>query len=304
MTPCTDIAFCVDRRNLPHLAVVIDSIWEHLGPGPALTFHSIYDGPPDGPATRFVRRPVGPHRVRLVHAAEHPFGALPMLDHVSAAALLRLRLGELLPAVDRVLYLDADMLVLRDLRPLLATDLSHALAAAVIDYGLHAATEHERQLGAGDHRRHVRETLGWDPDDFTYVNAGLLLLDLAALRRDDFAERATRLVLDHPSRFLWRDQDAVNLLLAGRIRLLDPRWNALVWHLEREERRHFARPAERVVAALQRRDPWILHLTGLYKPWLRLVDLPAYRLWWRQAFRTSPRWYASYLWLLLTRRRA
>jgi lipopolysaccharide biosynthesis glycosyltransferase len=303
MRPCTDIAFCVDKRNLPQLAVVIDSILEHLGPGDPLTFHIVYDGEPDRSVARFAGRSAGRHRIRIVQA-QHPFGVLPMFDHVTAAALLRLQLGKLLPDTDRVLYLDADMLVLRDLRPLLATELGNSAAAAVVDYGLHAATHHERQLGADDHRRHVREVLGWDPDAYTYVNAGLLLLDLATLRRENFDERATQLVLDDPGRFRWRDQDAVNLLLAGRIRLMDPRWNALVWHLEREERRHFAHPAERVVAALQRRDPWILHLTGSYKPWLRLVDLPAYRLWWRQAFRTSIRWRAIYLSLVLLNRRA
>lgn len=299
MPACTDIVFCIDNHNLLQVSVVIDSILEHLAPGAELTFHVIYDGARDRAAARFARRQLGDHRLCFIQADAHPFGELPLLDHVTAAALLKLRLGELLPDVDRVLYLDADTLVLRDLRPLLATDLGTFVAAAVVDYGLHAAAEHERQVGVDDHRRHIRESLGRDPDDFIYVNSGVLLLDLATLRRESFAERATRLVLDRPARFRWRDQDAFNLLLEGRIGLLDPRWNVLVWHLECEERRHFARPAEKLVGALQRRDPWIVHLTGPAKPWLQFVDLPAYRLWWHQAFRTSPRWYATYLRLRL-----
>ncbi len=301
----TDIAFCVDRHNLSQVAVVIDSILEHLGPGPALTFHVVYDGPIDRTVESFARRALGgQHRLHLVRAPRHPFGSLLEFDHVTASALLKLWLADLLPGCERVLYLDADTLVLRDLRPLLATPLGDSVAGAVVDYGLLAAAEHERKLGVDDHRRHIREVLRRDPDDFTYVNSGVLLLDLAALRREDFADRATRLVLDQAHHFRWRDQDALNLLLGDRIGLLDPRWNALVWHLEREERRHHARSAERMVAALQRRDPWIAHLTGPCKPWLHLIDLPYYRHWWRQAFRTSPRWYARYLQLWLGGRRA
>jgi len=293
------IAFCVDRRNLLQVGVVIDSILERLGDGDPLVFHVIYDGAGHLARGLLSRRRLAPHKLHLVPASDHPFGELRLLDHVTAVALLKLRLGELLPDVGRVLYLDADTLVLSDLRPLLSHPLGQAVVGGVADYGLLAAAEHERQLGVEDHRQHIREALGWDPDDFAYINSGVLLLDLEALRREGFAERASRLVLDHPERFRWRDQDAINLLLAGRILFLDSRWNAMVWHLEREERRHFARPGERMVAELQRRDPWILHLTGPAKPWTHRVDLVAYHQWWRQALRSSPVWRLAWMRLRL-----
>ncbi|MBZ9995334.1 glycosyltransferase family 8 protein [Mesorhizobium sp. BH1-1-4] len=295
MTTCLDVALCVDGGNVDQAAVTIASVLAHLSPGPPLTFHVFYGEPPSRRSRRLEALRVSPHRLRT-HYVENRFRDIALFDHVTPAALLRLQLGEFLPNLDRVLYLDADILAVADIRPLLATDLGGAVAGAVQDLGLHAALAEEAITGRLDHVLHVRDALGWDPDNFTYVNSGILLLDLATLRHEWFGERAGQLLLDHPHRFRWRDQDAINLLLRGRIVLLDPRWNTMVWFLEREPRRHYA---DMAAATLQRRDPWLLHFSGVSKPWNSLVDIPDYRRWWRAAVRTSPIWGLRWLTLLL-----
>ncbi|WP_296744850.1 glycosyltransferase family 8 protein [Mesorhizobium sp.] len=298
MTACLNVALCVDGGNVEQAAVTIASVVAHLSPGPPLAFHVFHGETPSRRSRRLEALRVAPHRL-FVHYVENRFRDITLFDHVTPAALLRLELGEFLPDLDRVLYLDADILAVADIRPLLATDLGGSVAAAVQDFGLHAALAEEAVTGRPDHVLHVRDALGWDPADFTYVNSGLLLLDLAALRRERFGERAGQLVLDHPHRFRWRDQDAINLLLNGRIELLDPRWNAMIWYLEREPRRHHANAEQMAAAAEQRRDPWLLHFSGACKPWDCLVDIPEYRRWWRTAVRTSPVWGLRWLRLQL-----
>lgn len=298
MTDCLSVALCVDGGNVDQAAVTIASVLAHLSPGPPLTFHVFYGEPPSRRSRRMETMRAAPHRL-FVHYVENRFRDIALFDHVTPAALLRLDLGELLPDLDRVLYLDADILAVADIRPLLATDLGGAVAGAVQDFGLHAALAEEAITGQPDFILHVRDALGWDTGNFTYVNSGVLLLDLAALRRERFGERAGRLVMENPHRFRWRDQDALNLLLRGRIALLDPRWNSMVWFLEREPRRHFA---DRTATALQRGDPWLLHFSGPSKPWECLADIPDYRLWWRAAIRTSPVWGRRWLGLLLVTR--
>lgn len=295
VAPCLGVALCVDSRNIDQAAVTIASVLNHLSAGPPLTFHVFYGEPPSHRSRRMGTQWAAPHRV-LVHHVENRFRDIALFDHVTPAALLRLDLGELLPDLDRVLYLDADILAVADIRPLLTTDLGGAVAAAVQDFGLHAALAEESFTGRPDFVLHVRDALGWDTGNFTYVNSGVLLLDLAALRRERFGERAGQLVMENPHRFRWRDQDALNLLLRDRIALLDPRWNTMVWFLEREPRRHFA---DRTATALQRGDPWLLHFSGPSKPWDCLADIPDYRLWWRAAIRTSPVWAGRWLGLLL-----
>lgn len=295
MTTCLSVALCVDGGNVDQAAVTIASVLAHLSPGPPLAFHVFYGEPPSRRSRRLETLRVAPHRL-FVHYVENRFRNIGIFDHVTPAALLRLQLGEFLPDLDRVLYLDADILAVADIRPLLAADLGDAVVGAVQDLGLHAAIAEEKVTGRLDYILHVRDALGWDPDNFAYVNSGMLLLDLAALRRERFGERAGQLVLDHPHRFRWRDQDAINLLLRGRVVLLDPRWNSMVWFLEREPRRGHADMAATV---LQRRDPWLLHFSGPSKPWHGLVDIPDYRRWWRAAVRTSPIWGLRWFRLLL-----
>jgi lipopolysaccharide biosynthesis glycosyltransferase len=178
-----------------------------------------------------------------------PAGRLP------ASALYRLRIEELLPpAVDRVLYLDTDMLVRRPLAPLWATDLGEAPVAAVQDSGM-AFTVH----------------LPWRELEISprlpYFNSGVLVIPLGRWRDEGVSERALGMV----ARFGFSDADqgALNALFAGHWRALDPKWNVQTHHLwagDDDEMRAMVDP-ELLDAAI--RDPAIVHFClGMWKrPW-------------------------------------
>ncbi len=171
MTACLSVALCVDGGNIDQAAVTIASVLAHLSLGPPLTFHVFYGERPSRRSRRMGALRAAPHRVFL-HHVENRFRDIALFDHVTPAALLRLDLGELLPDLDRVLYLDADILALADIRPLLATDLGGAAAGAVQDFGLHAALAEEAITGQPDFILHVRDALGWDTGNFTKIRTG------------------------------------------------------------------------------------------------------------------------------------
>lgn len=60
---------------------------------------------------------------------------------------------------------------------------------------------------------------------------------------------------------LFEDQDAINFVLAKRIKILDPRWNAQMYWLEKDYNNY--PPCYR--QALQ--EPFIVHFAALPKPW-------------------------------------
>ena len=91
-----------------------------------------------------------------------------------------------LPMPDRVLYLDTDTAAIGDIRPLFTYDMNGCEFAGVLDY------------------------LGKVFINPRYINAGVLLLDLAKIRETGFFERARRLVASKKMPF--PDQDAVNRL--------------------------------------------------------------------------------------------
>jgi lipopolysaccharide biosynthesis glycosyltransferase len=114
--------------------------------------------------------------------------------------------------VQRVLYLDADLLVLDDLGPLWDTDLKGAVIGAVLDRILDPQLK-ARAPGLENFPR-VRD----------YFNAGVLLIDLDRWRKERISENALQYLIRHPDSPL-ADQDALNVACDGRWTPLDIRWN-------------------------------------------------------------------------------
>ena len=122
-------------------------------------------------------------------------------SHWTYMTLMRLALPELLPEEHRALWLDVDTIVNDDIGALFDLDLGGCPVAA--------AREPE-----------------WSRPGRVYYNAGVLLMDLDALR-GDLCRALIRQVNTVPMDF--KDQDAINEVCKGRICTLSPIWNASDW---------------------------------------------------------------------------
>lgn len=144
-------------------------------------------------------------------------------EHISPVTYARLLLPELLPAaVEKVLYLDCDLIVCDDIALLWDTDIETADFAAAP----------ERNFGAGTaaSREGIRfyRDLGIQPDQ-VLCNAGVILINLRRWRQSRLACRAFAYLrcLGHERR--WYEQDALNVVANGRYGALEPRWNVPPW---------------------------------------------------------------------------
>lgn len=191
--------------------------------------------------------------------ADSEVDGLPRMERIPPIMWYRVLLPDLLPDLDRTLYLDTDTLVLDSLEPLWGTDLEGFYLGAV-----HNVFEPE-------FTRRPHE-LGLDSAD-GYFNSGVLLMNLAEMRRDHCAPRILEYARENASRLLWPDQDALNVVLGRRRRALHPRWNCqnslFYFSYSRE-----VFGAEAVAAAC--RNPGILHFEGaeMAKPWHYLCKHP------------------------------
>jgi lipopolysaccharide biosynthesis glycosyltransferase len=145
--------------------------------------------------------------------ADEACAGLPTKGFTRKATWYRIFLPELLPDVDRVLYLDADLIVLDSLAPLWETALGDNYLAAVTNVFQWDHLDRPAALGLDGPR--------------VYFNAGVLLMNLEAMRDDG----ATGALLDfgvrNAARLDWRDQDAMNVVLGKRRLSLHPRWNVM-----------------------------------------------------------------------------
>ena len=182
------------------------------------------------------------------------------------AALLKFSLPELLPDLNRVLYLDGDVLVRRDLGELFRTPLGENYAAAVTDVGCLTGTNLRKQkLGK------------W------LFNSGMMLLNLSLQRKHEMPRTLTEAKARSKDHSLM-DQTIFNETFAGRATLLPPEYNFLpVWYYLnkyridtdecRERCKNFYGIEIKDGSEILERSFCIIHFAGTLKPW-DTPDLP------------------------------
>jgi lipopolysaccharide biosynthesis glycosyltransferase len=203
------------------------------------------------------------------------FSGLRNRSYLSAMTFERVRLGRLLPKdLDRVIYFDCDLIVLGDLGALWDLDLAGAVCLAAPDMP-RPWIDAEQVLGditalaaRGLVARPIADYARFSlAPTAPYLNAGVLLIDLAAWRRERVDERLRACLEANHRVFPCQDQDALNAVLAGRWRRLELRWNLAVEPWVQELWRRLPGGGAELGAAL--RAPAVLHYWGRRKPWHR-----------------------------------
>lgn len=175
----------------------------------------------------------------------------PYSDRYGYSAWYRILLPKLLPDLERVLYLDSDLLILGDLRTLYETDLGDGYLAAVT------------QPTLPEMLPRLQETLGL-PDAESYFNSGVMTLNLARLREQGCVEQVLAFIDERRGPMPWADQDPLNAVLHNLRVHLDPRWNLMTPVFELPASMLPWSEAE-ITDAI--RDPAVIHFIGEYKPW-------------------------------------
>jgi lipopolysaccharide biosynthesis glycosyltransferase len=248
-----DIACAADQRYLPHSAAMIRSALTNSGEI-ELRFHYLH-GPlvPKRLTSRLgqmVQR--GGGTIDFHEIADERVAGLPEMDAVTTPMWYRIYLPELLPDVDRVLYLDVDTLVLDSLAPLLRVDLTGCHLGAVSNVWEPWNQGRPRGLGL--------------PDSQPYFNSGVLLMNLEQMRRDGSTRALREYAMAHCDELAWPDQDALNVVVGANHLQLHPRWNCMNSVLG------FRAAIEMFGAGAieeARRNPAIRHFEGpsINKPW-------------------------------------
>jgi len=263
------VLFCCGASYYPHLAVAMASLILN-NQANRLDLHLITGAHTDEQERR-VRDSLPLHPDLSLRLHNFSWEGRPQWHtsfHITREAYMRFFAPEILaPEVRRLIYLDSDLIVLNDLKPLWRKDLGGRPVAGVSD-----------PFGASR-----RRTLGM-PSEAPYVNSGVLLLDLDIWRAEQLCERLISYVEREGDRLLFHDQDALNAVLYRSIALLDPRWNVQAKMLRPPRSRPDLRtPA--ILAAVQ--APAIIHYTSASKPWLFAAATPAKRLYRHYQQRTA-----------------
>ena len=240
------------------LAVLVRSSLDQLAPHQSLCLTVVDGGIREATRARLVASWTDP-RFSVRWCAPPEALAVPRTaGRIPPLTFARLCVPRLVPrGCARAIVLDADQLVLRDLGQLAAEPLEGALALAPRDPFIPC-------VSSPNGLAHF-EALGLAPGA-PYFTGAMMVVNVDGWRHDRVSERALRYVADHAADLRTYDQDALNAVLAGRVRELDARWQVqpralslgrrVTPHLDDEGRARLAR------------DPWIVHFSGRLKPWL------------------------------------
>lgn len=169
---------------------------------------------------------------------------------LSPAAYYRLLLAEVLPKdLDKVLYLDCDMIILRDISEIFHLELDGFALAATLDQFPYSS-QHRLQLQM-------------EADERTFCS-GIMLVNLKYWRDHNVTEGLLEYA-KRPRKEIWlHDQDVLNYYFKKQWFLLPPKWNKT--HISNRSIRYFGYRAfdykEYVLS------PMLIHFASVgIKPW-------------------------------------
>lgn len=239
------IALASDRKYLPLAATALAGAAEHTSR--ELVAHFLYENLTEEDfevfdfLSRYPRVTLERH-----HIGDAFFRDWPEMRW-SRSIYYRLILPDLLPTLERIIYLDCDLCVLDDLAELYDLDFAGKSIMAV---AVRTKADHARRLGL---------------DAEHYFNSGVLVFSPARWHREDIIGQFKECFAEFADKLKYPDQDILNLVFRNDVRFLHPRWNLITSTFRNEPVGCYT--TEEVIAAL--RHPGIAHYTGTHKPWLR-----------------------------------
>ena len=168
----------------------------------------------------------------------------------SYEAYARLLLPEIFPKLEKIIYLDADMIILNNLNLLEDIDLESHPIAAVTDINNNSVKIFEYLFKL----KNVK----------SYFNSGVLVMNLKKLREENFTEKSLEFISSTSVSYKFFDQDILNYFFHNRYLKLDYRWNVQLYE-EIASTKYWHTTMNEFEYKLTKISPFIIHYT-IVKP--------------------------------------
>ena len=164
-------------------------------------------------------------------------------------------LPELEKKINKVIYLDSDILVLDDISKLWETNLFNKTLGAVKDpaFNRYNSLNLRREKG--------------------YFNSGVLLIDSLSWRTKNYSQKILEYINKYPEKLVLPDQDALNVILKDDWLPINQAWNVFNGlFMENPNKLGITNKQLNYIC----NHPKIYHFVGKIKPWNKKYALPAF----------------------------
>ena len=129
-------------------------------------------------------------------------------------AYYRLFLAELLPDVNRIIYLDGDTIIFNDLTEMINLEMNNNIILGFVDNSYEKAKD-------------------FGIKTYKYVTSGVLLINLKKMRKENISKKFLDFMDENKDKLDQEDQTIINIVLHGRIDLLPPKYG--MWNFMNRE---------------------------------------------------------------------
>ena len=192
--------------------------------------------------------------VNIIGFNADKYSGIKNVYHISNTALIKFDIPNIFPDLDKILYIDGDILIQKDLSNLFNIDLKNNYIAATREMQA-SLWKYEKIIGSK-----------------YYVNSGVILFNLKQMRKDGVPQKMIDKKMNQPSNWKCMDQDVFNFICDGRIHFLDVSYNCTIsifikrdWtikEINKFYKTHYKSMEDLINTAT------ILHFAGDYKPWI------------------------------------
>jgi len=192
--------------------------------------------------------------------------------HITTPTYYRLSLSEILPDIDKILWLDGDTLTFKDLHEMYDLDMEGICYRGFIDLNVNGVKSFNLENSQG-------------------ICAGVMVVNLAKLREDDMVPKFEQFIIDNNKNLRQHDQTVINVLCHDKIGVLPPKFGMFNMFTTAEEAKSYSD----ILSGANKysyedmyngfNDLALLHCVN--KPWICFFEVPFGDIWWEYAKKTD-----------------
>ena len=265
------VAFITDRHYIIPTVVAVTSLLCNKKPDTYYDIYIIAADLSDDDTEKFLELRGSGAGIHVIKASLERFKGMreSISGYITFAVYLKFDLPDLIPDQDKVLYLDSDIIIQKDLSEFFETNIKDDYAGVVKDIALI------------DNELNIKN----------YFNAGVMLLNLKLMRKNG-ASGALHNIAASSGRLKFMDQDCFNLFFNNKVKLFPAIYNCF-YNLFLEQKEKYTIESinkcfETDYSSLDnlKRESYIIHLVGSDKPWVYYNSIFAGE--WDEYFKKSP----------------
>ncbi len=271
-----------DNTYIPYVAVTIQSLCEYASAQHTYEIYILCETIAEKNKEKILGMQKPHIRIAFLSIKEYldsvDVSSFYLPSYPTLATYYRIFIPEIFADREKVLYLDCDVVVCKDVADIFQYEMGEACIAAIHDYGVRIRYFQKTRI-----HTYIDTVLCVDVQQ--YFQAGVLLFAVQNMRKQNFLQKCLVFMSSHPDP-VFADQDVLNKICEASVLYLPWKYNVL-WHiplLEKEALAHFTNEDVALYTEAMR-EPAIIHYSSSCKPW-HFPHLPLADVFWQVAQQT------------------